>query len=126
ARFEGQLDVKEAVEALAEQTCADEKYDCYGELEDDEVCSEAAPERSGGATVAVVKRFAHPGGGEPQDRCEREDGCCKQSYGCGEEKNMRVEAEMSQVWHAGEHVFGDETEHEAHGDGSSSEAGAGS
>ena len=47
------IDVQQTVEALAEQACADQENNSHGQLNDDEVRAEAAPDRAGGAATAL-------------------------------------------------------------------------
>ena len=114
--LEGEIDMEQSVEALAEEAGADEEHDGDGEFEDDEVRAETAPESSGGAAVAVVESFAHGGRRETEDRGEREDRRCEQSDDGGEAEDVWVESKTGEVGHAGEHVFRDEAEQELHGE----------
>ena len=58
---ESGVDVEEAVETFAEEACADQKHDGHGELDGDEIGTEATPDGARGAASILREAGAQVG-----------------------------------------------------------------
>ena len=106
--IEVEIDVENAVEALAEESGGGEEDDGKGQLDDNEVGAEASP-RAGGTACSVGKAGAQISDGEARDRRGRADGQCDERDSGNKEKHAVIEADGLEERHAAKDAFGDES-----------------
>ena len=121
--LEAGIDVEEAVETLAEEAGSGEEHDGHGELEDDEVGAEAAPEGAGGGAAPFAEAVAEVGVARHAAREAARRECRPRARPARRRaRTCELRPMPFRYGMVASMCFGDEAEEEVHDDGGEGEA----
>src|SRR6185437_8608528 len=106
-RVEVEIDVENTVEAFAEKSGGREKEDGKGELDDDQVGTEASP-GAGGTVSSAGKAGAQICHGQARHGSGRADDQRDNRYSGNKKKHAMIEPDRPKVGHAAKDALGDE------------------